>query len=188
MFRLCVVTMVSRIARFNSYLLVAVCLVAFAGCESTPSKEEKKKLATLRVHLETTPDGDERTRKAKVFRANPIEFIVEKDAFLDESQILDAAVTSSIGGYAIVVGFDRRGTMLLEQYSARNPGRHFAIIAEWGEEYGTSRWLAAPIIRQRLGTGRLSFTPDCTREEADAIVLGLNLHAKKNAEYKKKPE
>jgi hypothetical protein len=42
-----------------------------------------------------------------------------------------------------------------------------------------SRWLAAPIVRKRIGDGKLIFTPDATREECDTIVTGLNAVAKK---------
>ena len=75
---------------------------------------------------------------------------------------------------AIKIEFNSTGTVLLEQYSATNPGRHFAIFCQFGPEQKEQRWLAAPLINQRITDGKLVFTPDCTREEADEIVLGLN--------------
>jgi hypothetical protein len=36
------------------------------------------------------------------------------------------------------------------------------------------RWLAAPLISHRIANGVLAFTPDCSREEADQLVQGLN--------------
>jgi hypothetical protein len=36
------------------------------------------------------------------------------------------------------------------------------------------RWLAAPRITGRIADGRLEFTPDATRDEAERIVHGLN--------------
>jgi len=41
-----------------------------------------------------------------------------------------------------------------------------------------SRWLAAPLISRRVDNGILTFTPDCDRNDADQIVLGLNATAK----------
>ena len=36
------------------------------------------------------------------------------------------------------------------------------------------RWLAAPLIRQRISDGTLSFSPDASREEMERLVFGLN--------------
>ena len=82
------------------------------------------------------------------------------------------------GGFAIEIKFDENGTWLLEQYSAANPGRHFVIFGQWSEKLADGRWLAAPLITHRIGDGVLAFTPDCSREEADQLVLGLNNAAK----------
>ncbi len=40
-------------------------------------------------------------------------------------------------------------------------------------EFGQMRWIAAPVIKERLGDGVLVFTPDTTRQEAERIVSGL---------------
>jgi hypothetical protein len=186
-FRLCVVTMVIRFVRFNSYLLGVVCVALLAGCQGV-SKREKRTVATLRIHVETAPEPEvfQRTQIAKISRSNPIKLTVDKEPFLDESEITDAGTVDTIGGFAIVVSFGRRGSMLLEQYSATNPGRHLAVIAEWGRKPLNKRWLAAPVVQRRISEGRLGFTPDCTREEAEEIVRGLNHHAKSHPEAKKK--
>ena len=60
--------------------------------------------------------------------------------------------------------------MLLEQYTTGSKGKHLAISAEFGQ----MRWIAAPVITQRIGDGLLVFTPDTSREEAARIVSGLN--------------
>ena len=44
--------------------------------------------------------------------------------------------------------------------------------------FGELRWLAAPILQQRIRDGLLVFTPDATREEAERIVRGLKNVAK----------
>ena len=177
--------MVIRLVRYNSYLLAACCLGLLPGCQSASSKREKQ-LATLRVHLEVPPDGTDRTQIVNIGHTPAIELTVEKDQFLDESEIIDAGVVDTIGGFAILVSFDRRGSMMLEQYSAKNPGKHFAIIAQFGEKLVETRWIAAPLIQHRISDGRLGFTPDATREEADELVLGLNNHAKSHPEAKEK--
>jgi len=46
------------------------------------------------------------------------------------------------------------------------------------------RWLAVPSITQRINDGVLTFTPDCSREEADELVAGLNVVAKKTQKNK----
>jgi hypothetical protein len=69
--------------------------------------------------------------------------------------------------------------LMLEQYSAANPGRHFVIFGQWGDKLVNGRWLAAPLITHRISNGVLAFTPDITRAEADQLVLGLNNAAAK---------
>jgi hypothetical protein len=78
---------------------------------------------------------------------------------------------------------DKRGTWLLEQATGMNPGKHLVIFSQFGEapdyKLNTGRWLAAPKIERRIADGTISFTPDATREESDAIVKGLNNVARK---------
>lgn len=173
--------MLTRVLRFNTYLL-AVLAVA-AGCQTNKKKDEepdkdkpaKKEEASLRVHLEVNPDGSDRSGPVSIGRKQPFQINVEKVAFLNEFQIEKASVIDTFGGFSIAVQFDKEGGWLLEQYTTANKGRHLAIAAEFGE----MRWLAAPKITQRLGDGRLVFTPDATREEAERIVSGLNRLAKR---------
>jgi hypothetical protein len=63
---------------------------------------------------------------------------------------------------------------LLDGASA-NHNKRIAVFARFPE----SRWLASPIMRKHISDGIFTFTPDCTREEADHIVRGLNNVAKK---------
>jgi preprotein translocase subunit SecD len=104
---------------------------------------------------------------------------VEREAFLTEAFVSEAKVISVMDGFSLTLQFDRRGSLLLEQYSAGNRGRHFAVRVRFGKNLDQTRWLAAPIIASRISNGVLTFTPDATREEADQIVLGLNNIAKK---------
>lgn len=167
--------MMIRVLRFNTYLLLGFALVlAGAGCESSKKKDpnhySKKDEASLRLHLEVNADGTETSGAITVGRSNPFDLNVEKRPFLTEFQVEKAAVVDGMGGYSISVQFNKQGSFLLEQYTTGNKGRRMAIAAEFGQ----MRWIAAPVIRERLGDGVLVFTPDTTRQEAERIVSGLN--------------
>ena len=82
------------------------------------------------------------------------------------------------GAPAIELRFDENGTWILEQFSAGNPGGHFVIFGQWDKDGKKSRWLAAPLINQRINNGILSFTPDMSRDEATNFVAGLKNVAK----------
>jgi len=155
---------------FNTYLWLALALST--GCVSDPAKRKpgKRDEASLRLHLEVNPDGSDRNAPVSIGRERPFQLNVEKAAFLTEFQIEKAAVVDALGGFSIAVQFNKQGTFLLEMHTTANKGKHLAISAEFGE----MRWLAAPLINQRIGDGRLVFTPDATRAEAERIVRGLN--------------
>jgi preprotein translocase subunit SecD len=167
--------------RFNIYLLV-LAIVALAGCTTTPEEKEekeKKEFSTLKVHVEVIPDTTEFSSTVPIYRAKPVSVTIDKSAFLTESNVEEAKVVElPEGGFVIEIKFDRRGSWLLEQYTTTNPGKHFAIFAEFGLKPQQGRWLGAPIIPRRISTGIIRFTPDATREETDLIVLGLNNLAK----------
>lgn len=157
---------------FNIYLLVALSAVLACGCQT--HKKEEKPLATLRLHLEASGDATDQTVAAPVYRANPVLVTVEKEPFLTEANVAGAKVVNVMGGFDLQVQFDRQGTWLLENYSASNPGRHFAIFSQFGKKKGQGRWLAAPKFTKLISNGVIQFTPDATREEAGQIVIGLS--------------
>ncbi len=171
--------------RFNLYLLVACCLVLISGCKTTDSKSQE---AILRVHLEVNRDGSNRYQPVPIDRDQPFMVNVENEPFLTEANVKEARVIDVIGGFAIRIQFDRRGTWLLEQYTADNPGKHLAIFSQFvsgrNKKVTTGRWLAAPLITGRIANGVLTFTPDASRDEAYQIVLGLNNVARKNGQQK----
>ena len=162
--------MKNRFPGFNIYL--AITLAFMAGCGLMP---KKKDLTRLGLFIEATPDNTGRNGPVKIGRTDPFVINVENQPFLDERSVAKASVADSIGGYQITLQLDRRGTWLLEQYTVANRGRRIAILAHFGE----SRWLAAPVVPNRISDGWLAFTPDATREEAERIVRGLNEVAKK---------
>jgi preprotein translocase subunit SecD len=107
-------------------------------------------------------------------------FNIANDPILTEDSILAAKVIDTRGGgFAVEVQFDNSSALMLEQYSAGNPGKHLVIFGQWSDKVADGRWLAAPLITHRIFNGILSFTPDMSREEADRLVIGLNNVAKK---------
>ena len=158
-----------RLLWFNLFLL----LVLATGCAATKTKMEK---STLRLHFEIDEASSGRSASVPIFRANPIYLNVEREMVCDERNVIGATVVDQPGGFAIQILFDRQGAWLLEQATLTHKGRHLAIFSHFGE----ARWLAAPVINGYITNGKLVFTPDATREEADRIVRGLNNGGKKS--------
>jgi hypothetical protein len=193
--------------RFNLYLLAGLLLLAVTGCQSEKSKAEKaesKKLSALRVHVETKDDGlgENGTTSTILFpRTTPVTISIAREPILLESDTTRAVVMASPGGFSIEVQFNEMGALTLEQFTAANPGKHLVIFGQWDDpgqskprldpqkdapsleaaatNSTTARWLAAPLITHRISDGLLSFTPDCSLDEAKRFVLGLNNVAKK---------
>ena len=154
---------------FNLYLLL---LLACAGCETTGHQKEA---STLQLHVEVNPDGTDRNAPVPIGRGDfSFQVNVERDPFLNEGSITEAWVVDALGGFQILVKYDAKGTRLLDQYSMAHRGKRVAILSQFGE----ARWLAAPVLANRITDGTFAFTPDATREEAERIVRGLNNVAK----------
>jgi preprotein translocase subunit SecD len=162
--------------RFNVYFTMMVTVLFLCGCQTA---KPDKKVGALRLHIETNPGPEGTSLNITVLRSEPVALTIAPDAILTEADIIAAKVIETPGGFAIEVQFDESGATTLEQFTAANPGRHFAIFGQWGDKLANGRWLAAPIITRRIGNGVLAFTPDASREEADALVLGLTNVAKK---------
>jgi len=163
-----------RWQRLNLYLVMALAVVLVAGCKSPEERKAKKLLATFRLHLEGRRDGTRSTEPVPIYRANPIMVRVEMIPFLDEGHVSSAKVIDVVGGFALQIQFDHRGTGLLEECTTVNRPRRAAIFCQFGEDLKESRWLAAPVLSRRITDGILTFTPDTTREEAEEIAQGLN--------------
>jgi hypothetical protein len=159
---------------FNIYLALAV-LVGLTGGGETTKKDPK---AALRVHIETSPDPAGTSQQITVLRSDPVLVTIKREPILSEANVVTAKIIEAQGGFAFEIKFDENGTWVLEQYSAANPGRHFLVFGQWGEKLAEGRWLAAPLISRRISNGTLAFTPDCSREEADKLIPGVNAAAK----------
>lgn len=154
---------------FNTYLLAGLLAVLAGGC-AAPSKEDKKVVSAMRLHLEVNPSPAGQSTRVNIGRSDPLAVTVDTQSFLNELHVEKASVLDVLGGFSIALQFNSDGAILLEQYTGAYNGRRMAIAAEFGE----FRWIAAPVIRQRLAAGQLVFTPDLTREEAERLVRGLN--------------
>jgi len=176
--------MISRLARFNTYLLTVTLVAALAGCQSASEKREKQ-IARLRLHLEAGRDTGDRSESVPISRTAQVLINVDKAPFLDDGQLAAARLVDVPGGFKIAIQFDERGTWMLEQFSSTNPGKHVAIAAQFGEKLKETRWLAAPQLTRRISNGALTFTPDASREEAEEIVRGLNNVAIENGNQPK---
>jgi hypothetical protein len=161
--------------RFNLFLAF-LALAWVCGCQT--SKKDKETSA-LRIHIESTSRSTGATETVSVLRSDPLLVTIYKEPILSEANLVEAKVIDARGGFGIQLQFDESSGLVLEQYSAANPGKHFAIFGQWSEKTTDSRWLAAPLITRRVTEGRFSFTPDLSRTNADRLVLGLNNVAKK---------
>jgi preprotein translocase subunit SecD len=172
--RFCGATMKVCARRFNTYLLLAAALAFFCGCQTD---EKNKKIGAIYIHLQAPAIGTSET--VNIGRSTPVTIRIGHEPILTEANILGAKVRDDHGGFVIAIQFDESGSLVLEQYTGSETGRHFAIYGLWGDTAAEGRWLAAPVIRQRISDGVLTFTADCSREEADKLVAGLNVAAKK---------
>ena len=153
-------------------------LAVLCGCQ-TETHKKGKEVSALRVHLEAGSNGTSTSETISVPpRDDPVLITIEKEPILTEANIIASKVIEAQGGIALQIQFDESSSLMLEQYSAANPGKHFVIFGQWGEKQADGRWLAAPLITHRIAGGIMSFTPDLSRAEADRLVLGLNNVAK----------
>ena len=168
--------------RFNIYLAVGVALILACGCRTEEGKKKHVE-STLRLHLEALPDTTGHTESISVLREHPVPITIEKSAFLSEAQVAESKVVEGTGGFALSIKFNRQGGWLLEQYTAANHGKRIAVFSAFcanpDAKLNEGRWLAAPVINKRIADATLTFTPDATREEAEAIALGLHNVAEK---------
>ena len=177
--------MVIRPWRFNIYLLLFLLLGALAGCETAESRRAHQ-LATVRVYLESNVEVADHTEVVSICRSAPMAVNVVKNPFLNESLLTNASLVEEHGGFALKLEFNKLGQTILEQYSAANPNRRFAIRSQFGVEPDVKdRWLGAPRVMGRITNGVLLFTPDTDRAEAEQIVRGLNNHAENTGEKPK---
>ncbi len=177
--RFCDVTMQFCRQQFNLYFALALALAVLSGCQ-TEKRQKEKQVSAVRIHLEAEADNPATTQSISVFRADPISLTIDKEPLFTEANLVAAKIINTEGGFAIQFNFDESSSMILEQYTASYPGKHLAIYGQWGKKLSDGRWLAAPMITQRIYNGTLTFTPDMSRTEADQFALGLTNVIKKD--------
>jgi preprotein translocase subunit SecD len=156
---------------FNGFLVFMAAVLA-CGCATSEERKLKKQLSTLRIHVEADAGSTDRSSAISVHRASPILLNIDREMVLDERDVETALVVDQPGGlFAVEINFNRHGGRILERTTVVNKGRRLAIFSDFGEQ---ARWIAAPLITARNTSGRLVFTPDATREEAQRFVRGLN--------------
>ncbi|HEY1661449.1 MAG TPA: hypothetical protein VGI03_03435 [Verrucomicrobiae bacterium] len=163
---------------FNLYFALTLALALVCGCES-PKKEKEKQVSAVRIHIEASADDPDTSQSISVFRADPLTLKIDKEPAFTEANLVTAKVIDTQDGFAIELNFDESSSMILEQDTTRNLGKHFAIFGQWGEKLVDGRWLAAPMITRRIYDGTMTFTPDMSRDEADEFILGLTNVVKK---------
>ncbi|HEV2455943.1 MAG TPA: hypothetical protein VGY98_16890 [Verrucomicrobiae bacterium] len=167
--------------RFNLFLmLAALAPLLGGGCDTFGHKNEP--VAAVAIYVSTAPGTAKMspggTETVSVLRSDPVQVTIDKQPILTEGNVVAAKIVDTPDAPGIELRFDPMGTVVLEQYSATNPGGHFVILGKWGKNLKETRWLMAPLITQRINNGVLSFTPDMTRDEATQFVQGLNNLAK----------
>ena len=139
--------MKSRFTQFNIYLLFLL-VALLTGCQTDSNKNaasQKKtkpeKLATtIQLYLEVNPDGTDRNGPVQIYRASPVEINVNKNPFLDTTDVDGAAVVDVLGGFSIKVQFSQpHGARVLEQVTTSYRGQRIAVFCQFGD----ARWLAA---------------------------------------------
>jgi hypothetical protein len=171
-------------SRFNLFFALAILLAMLCGCSSMMGWFKRNQpTAALRIHLELSPDNvvsgpANAAETVSLLRADPVQVTIDKDPILTEANLVAVRLIDTPEAPAVEMRFDENGTWILEQASASNPGRHFVIFGQWGKKLKDARWLAAPLITQRINDGIFSFTPDMSRSEAGQFVLGLSNVAK----------
>lgn len=168
----------------NLFLAGLAFLIAFGAplraADSTSAKPSKPKkastrLASIKLHMETTDDGS--GPRAEVLRSRPQSIPIQKMPFFDERDVAMAEIVETPdGGFVIQIDSTEHGRNALEMTTVSSNGRRIAIYGQWttDDEVTGGRWLAAPLVRIPVRNGALRFSVDCDREEARMWVDGLN--------------
>lgn len=178
--------MIRKFVVFNIYLTVALALVLATGCQSFQKNKKDKDKAMVELHQESTTGGTSDTETVPIFREHPVYVTVDKEPFLDSADVTEAKVLEDMGSFVIQLRFNWRGQQILSGVTTANRDRRVAVYCAFSKgKEKQARWLGSPVITKPINNGLFTFTPDCTRAEADVIVKGLNFEA---AEIKKQDE
>ncbi len=172
--------------RIFHLVVLTVMTCSLVSCSTTnengvkESRDPDKQLGLLRIYLEIHEDGI-RSQRVQVLRSAPFEVVVDRNPILTEANLDSISVKHNELGMFIELQADRRGSWLLESYTATNTGRRLVISAAFPEMI----WLAAPIIRARVADGVIRFAPDATVEEAKQLEIAVMNSIRKIKNLKK---
>src|SRR5215469_5671920 len=107
--------MITGRCRFNLYLLLAFVTTALCGCKTEQEKKDSQ-LASLRIHIEASPDDTSRTKTISMYRAQPFNIQIQEEPILNEAHVAHAQVVDVLGGFELMIQMNRQGTWLLQQY------------------------------------------------------------------------
>ena len=124
--------------RFNLFLalMALMALGVLCGCQTD---KKTKIISVLRVHMEANSVNGDTTQSntaqsVTILRSNPVLITINKEPFLTEANIIAAAVIEARGGFAIQIQFDEMGALTIEQCTASNPGKHYAVFGQWANK------------------------------------------------------
>lgn len=137
---------------------------------SGPDRESRKEESVVQLFREAEADIGNQTAIIQVMRSEPVAVRIYKRPFLDSTELVDAVVADAVGGFVIQLQFSAHGALVLEQVTTANRGSRIAVYGM----FPGGRWLAAPVVANRITNGVFVFTPDATRAEAERLVRGLN--------------
>ena len=128
--------MKSRQRSFNIFFAL-VCLVLAGGCASDKASQDKKahkkEQSTIRLYLEGQKTDSVTSGTVLVTRSK-IPYTIERDAFLDESDINNASLIddpSGDGSFYIQLRLKDHGTLLLDMVTSDKKGKHIIVFAQF---------------------------------------------------------
>lgn len=123
-----------RSGSFNIYFTLALaCLAAtLAGCALMwDTTGAHKELTSMRFYLEGERPHSS-TSGTVLVTSNKFPYIIEREPFLDESDLSKASmVKDPDGSFYIQLNFNDHGTLLLDMYTASNKGKHIIIFSQF---------------------------------------------------------
>ena len=127
--------------------------------------------AVVEGSIDAEDDGtadEEVTDETETGKRKPITAYVSADRIILEGSMLKSASLgiASYGGYQVDISFDRAGSRIFAEYTARNVGRHLAIVLD-------DEVISCPTIQSAIphGSGFISGDFNATEAKELAILL-----------------
>jgi preprotein translocase subunit SecD len=153
-------------------MVVVVALAASSGCASF----QKKSKVSVKVHEQMGPGlGLEQGLPLK-FPELGISLLVNREPSLTEKDVQSAELFTMASGTGVVLQFDPRGAMHLDELTTRMRGRYLVVFVD-GKP--VSVWL----VDRRLTNGQLLVEGMMTDEEAMDLVGRLSASIAKRGSW-----